>query len=423
MQISPKKILIVDIDNLILDILKEKIDLLDYIVDVFIATSYKEGLQIIIENNGDIHAAIINFNLPDAHNTEMVKYTIDKCIPTVVIMDDYSYNLKERLFSNDILEYISKDSKKGINNSIRAINRILVNKDTTVLIVDDSKIQRDILKEILQGIKLNVITANSSDEALHIIKEMRVKITIVLADYKIANKDEIGLTQELREDYDKDELGIIGLSNSSNPEVLIEFIKIGANDFIEKPYSKTEVIVRVNSLLHIMQLFDKKRELSFKDYLTGAYNRRYFYTSGTAIFDKAIRENRRLAVSTIDIDDFKHINDTHGHNIGDLCIIEVVKILNKNLRGSDLLSRFGGDEFVILLENITLKNTQTLFERIRNTFENNEIKTHNGFVKFTVSIGIFYGREESLVESIKVSDEALYYSKENGRNQIKVIER
>ena len=172
-----------------------------------------------------------------------------------------------------------------------------------------------------------------------------------------------------------------------------------------------------------MQLFEKTRELSFKDYLTGAYNRRYFYTSGTAIFEKVIRENKKLAVATIDIDDFKHINDTHGHNIGDLCIIEVVKILNKNLRGSDLLSRFGGDEFVILLENITLKNTQTLFERIRNTFENNEIKTHNGFVKFTVSIGIFYGREESLVESIKVSDEALYYSKENGRNQIKVIER
>jgi len=155
--------------------------------------------------------------------------------------------------------------------------------------------------------------------------------------------------------------------------------------------------------------------------MTGAYNRRYFYTTGTSIFDKAKRAKRDVAIATIDIDKFKNINDTYGHDIGDVCIINVVKVLKKNLRTSDLLSRFGGEEFVVLLENITLENTQKLFEKIRETFENNIIKANNYTINFTVSIGISYGIKEDLDAMIKISDDGLYFCKENGRNQVKII--
>lgn len=216
-------------------------------------------------------------------------------------------------------------------------------------------------------------------------------------------------------------IAIAVLSSSDKSDIPTQFIKIGANDFIEKPYTKTEVVTRVNALLHTMQLFEQTRELSYKDYMTGAYNRRYFYSSGISIYDKVKRDKRDVAVATIDIDKFKNINDTYGYDIGDVCIINVVKVLKENLRTSDLLSRFGGEEFVVLLENITLENTQMLFEKIRKAFEQNTINANDYTIKFTVSIGISYGLKEDLDAMIKISDDALYFSKENGRNQVKII--
>jgi diguanylate cyclase (GGDEF)-like protein len=245
---------------------------------------------------------------------------------------------------------------------------------------------------------------------------------LVLADYTIENTEgsSVTLISEIREKYDKDELGIIISSSSSEPDIATEIIKLGANDFIEKPFLQTEVTVRVNSLLDIMQLFKNTRELSHKDFMTGSYNRRYFNSSGSAIYDKAKREKKNVGLITIDIDNFKYINDKYGHDIGDTCIIKLVKLIQNNLRNSDLICRFGGDEFVLLLENISLKNIQIVCEKIRENIEKNVIKTSKDEIKFTVSIGISYGMKEYMYDMIKDSDKALYFSKNNGRNQIKV---
>lgn len=121
-----------------------------------------------------------------------------------------------------------------------------------------------------------------------------------------------------------------------------------------------------------------------------------------------------------DIDKFKNINDTYGHDVGDVAICEVANILNENLRDSDLMARFGGEEFCVLLENISLEEVERLFEKIRAVFENNIIKINGLEIKFTTSIGICYGMEDDLEEMIKKSDDGLYYCKNNGRNQIAI---
>jgi diguanylate cyclase (GGDEF)-like protein len=122
----------------------------------------------------------------------------------------------------------------------------------------------------------------------------------------------------------------------------------------------------------------------------------------------------------IDIDKFKNINDTYGHDIGDIAIQEVKKILDKNLRTSDLMARFGGEEFCILLEDITIENTKLLFEKIRKKFEENVIDADGTKISYTISTGIYFGFSDSLEDMIRLSDEALYIAKESGRNRVEI---
>jgi len=163
-------------------------------------------------------------------------------------------------------------------------------------------------------------------------------------------------------------------------------------------------------------------EIANKDFLTNAYNRRFFFDASQAIISRAKRNNYSLAIATIDIDHFKVVNDTYGHDAGDEAIKEVVKILNIQLRDSDLFARFGGEEFCIIIENISQEETLLIFEKIRLAFQDNVIQYNDLSISYTVSIGISYGFNNSINEMILTSDKALYNAKSNGRNQIQLIQ-
>jgi len=164
----------------------------------------------------------------------------------------------------------------------------------------------------------------------------------------------------------------------------------------------------------------KEKDKANRDFLTGLYNRRYFFDSGEQLFKKAVRNKENIAVAMLDIDKFKNINDTYGHDVGDVSLKEVARILNDNLRDYDLVARFGGEEFCILLENISIQKTQQLFENIRIAFENNIFEVNKDKISYKVSIGICYGIEKDLNTMVKKSDDGLYYCKNNGRNQIAI---
>jgi len=181
--------------------------------------------------------------------------------------------------------------------------------------------------------------------------------------------------------------------------------------------------------LYLIFLYQKSKYINHKlklqtvkDYMTGIYNRRYFFEVAEALYLRANRKHSKLAVIMIDIDDFKAINDTYGHDIGDLAIIEVRKVLERNLRKYDLFARFGGEEFCVLLDDISKEDVEKLFEKIRKDFENNRITSGDITIGYTVSFGIAYGMMSSLEKLIKVADKAVYASKQNGKNQVTIYE-
>ncbi len=417
-----KKLLIVDDDKLILSIFSEKFSENENL-ELLIATSYKGGVEHIVKNKNNIHAAIIDLNLPDAEDGEMANYTLSKKIPTVILTGKYNKSIKNTLLKYDTLDFITKDCKRSILNSIFTIKRILNNYDTNVLVVDDSKLQRNILKNILKTMYLNVFTAKNGKEALMIIENSKIDFSLVITDYNMPFIDGMELIAQLREDYNKDQLGIIALSSNNMPELSSEFIKIGANDYINKPYTKIEVITRVNSILDLLDLFKENREMAFKDFLTNSFNRRYFFTSGQTIFNKVKRKKENIAIAMIDIDNFKSINDNYGHDVGDISLKTTAKILKSSLRKSDLIARFGGEEFCIMLENISYENCVKLLKKLKTTFEENSIEYNNIELNFTISIGLYYGKATRLTDLIKFADKALITAKNNGKNQMQIYKK
>lgn len=414
-----KKILIVDDSTMTLSVLKKS--LLERLDDIEILTAqnYKDGLKYILKYGNKIAIAIIDLHLPDSKDGAMLDIIESNCIKSIVlsgVLDDKSRRL---IFSKDyVIDCIAKDGKKSIKSVVTSVNREFKNKDKEILVVDDSKTQLNSVEKILKKMNLKVTTARNGKEALDIINNSEKSFSLVLTDYHMPIIDGMELTFRLREEFGKDELGIIVLSSNNSPEIATEFLKIGANDYINKPYSETEVITRVNSNLDLVDLFKETKDMANKDFLTGLYNRRFFFESGNVILEKAKRENRNLTLAMFDIDKFKKINDTYGHEVGDIAICEVRKIVDKYLRSSDLVARFGGEEFCILIDNITFDDSKKLLEKIRLAFEENILKINGLELKFTVSIGAFYGINSNLEEMIKVADDGLYKCKNSGRNSV-----
>ncbi len=174
------------------------------------------------------------------------------------------------------------------------------------------------------------------------------------------------------------------------------------------------------------ELNEELQELSNRDPLTHSYNRRYFSDVSQKMLNLASRANHSLSVIILDIDNFKNINDNYGHSIGDNVIITLARSLEEYVRTSDVISRFGGEEFVILLYNVSLPNGKKIAEKIRKNIENLKIETKQGDVQFTLSLGVAqYDKEQdfnNLEHTISRADKALYLAKSGGKNQVIISE-
>ncbi len=414
-----KKVLIVDDSPTIINVFQSTMEDIPDIQALY-ATSYKEAMKHIRSNPDSIHAAILDYNLTDAPKGEVVALAGSHNIPTIVLTGNLDKHTQNVILKRSVVDFILKHDPTSIKTAIDSLKKILRRYDTTVLIVDDSKLSREMIKMSLESTHLNVLEAHDGQEAYEMITSGEHDITLLITDYQMPRLDGLDLTFKLREHYSKVTLGIIAISSAEDDETVSKFLKFGANDFINKPPLPNEVITTVNSNLEILNLFAQVQDLANKDFLTGAYNRRYFFDTGDTIFLKAKRKESLLAVAMLDIDKFKNINDTYGHDVGDIAIREIKKVIDKNLRKSDLFARFGGEEFCILLEDISLEDTQKLFEKIRSAFEENVLTVGDITFSYTISIGVAYGTADTLEEMVNLSDKALYYAKENGRNQVKI---
>ncbi len=408
-----ERILIIEDNRALSKILTKKMEKnLDY--EVVQAYSYDEAEEIINEND-DFFITLCDLNLPDAPDGEIVDFVISKGLPVIVLTGSIDEDLRKEMLGKNIVDYVYKGNIEDVNYIFTLIQRLSKNRDIKVLAVDDSLVFRKEIKKLLQSQMFSVLIAAHGEEALNYL-ENNQDIKLVLTDFNMPVIDGVELTKNIREKHDKDDMPIIGMTGSEDHLVSAKFLKIGANDFINKPFSKEELICRINNTLDAKEHLEMVTEMANKDFMTKAYNRRYFFQEVESFY----KTNSNFAIAMIDIDLFKKINDKYGHDLGDLVIITLANTLKYHTKGSDLVARFGGEEFCIALRDVNRKQAIGFFAKLRKEISDISINTINVKIKFSVSIGVAFSSDRKIDELLKEADEALYRAKENGRNRVEI---
>lgn len=383
--------------------------------EVHIATNYLEAKECLKKHRSEYHIVVTDLNLPDAPNGEIIDLINRAKLKSIVITGTFGEDLKEQFFEKGVVDYILKNSFNSYQYVIEQVGRLYHNLSINILIVDDSVTSINLLSHVLNRQNFTIFTATNGQEALVILKKQ--KINLMVTDYQMPDMDGIELTIETRKLFDKSQLSILGISAQSNNDLGTQFIKNGANDFLLKPFSLEEFVWRINLNLDAIKQLHKIQKLANEDYLTQLFNRRYFYTTGEKLvtFDQDHTQN--LTVAMLDIDKFKSVNDTYGHDVGDEVLIAFSALLKIHFK-QQLTARLGGEEFVVLFKNLPLTQVESALNIFRNELENLKINTSVGNLTITVSIGVSSEPDENLDLMLKHADEKLYLAKEQGRNRV-----
>jgi diguanylate cyclase (GGDEF)-like protein len=274
------------------------------------------------------------------------------------------------------------------------------------------------MSSLLENLFFKVISVAHGEEARGMLQTHR-DISLVLTDYNMPVMNGLELTKEIRKSRDKNDLAIIAISANNADDITALFLKNGANDYINKPFLKEEFSCRINNSIEALENIQLITHHANRDFLTGLYNRRYFFETMEEFMQEEESSHEQFAVGMIDIDLFKNVNDTYGHDTGDKAIIHLANILSSDTGHMDIVSRFGGEEFCVVLKNINQFSALDIFERLRKKVENSSLFSTKGEeVRFTISIGVAIYHEGSLEDTIDQADMKLYQAKHNGRNQV-----
>ena len=412
------KILIVEDNKALAKLIAKKMeDNTEMQVDI--AHSLAEA-QAFLTKAKDYFITLLDLNLPDAPNGEVVDFVASKGLPIIVLTGSMDDKTRETFMDKDIVDYVYKGNMSDVNYIFHMIDRLKNNKQYKVMVVEDVMQTRNDVKKILQNLQFQVFTAAHGEEAMNYFAD-NPDIKLVVSDYGMPVKDGLAVLKELREQKDKNELGVIMMTSANENVSGAVFLKNGANDFIAKPFLKEELICRVNNTIENMENINKIANFANKDFLTGLFNRRYFYDDMQEYLASLEENPMPYAVAVIDVDELKNINDKYGQDSGDKILKLLAKKLIDDTKSSDIAARFGGGEFCVLLKNVSQEDAVKFFVGLRAAIAANPINIKNESVKISVSIGVTFGKSDYNVDEIlELADEALYRAKENGKNRVEL---
>lgn len=320
-------------------------------------------------------------------------------------------------------------------------------KNLKVLYVEDNKDVRESSISLLQNFFDDIVIAIDGLDGLNKFKND--KFDLVISDIKMPKMNGVQMIKEIKK-LDKS-VSVIITTAHTETDFLIDSIQSGVDRYMLKPLGLDqiqEIVMQVcekiyyikknkeyeESLEELVEERTQKLEeaqkkllsMANKDYMTDLYNRRYFNDVSQTLIKLLHRDKKAFSLLMIDIDKFKLINDNYGHINGDKIIMSVAHTLLLLTRGSDIVVRFGGDEFVVILLNTKIQEATLVANKIRIQISNKEIDfIDKSVMKFTVSIGVAesdYVNDKDIDSLLHKADTALYESKRNGKNQVSVYD-
>ena len=288
-----------------------------------------------------------------------------------------------------------------------------------ILVADDDPITRISLQSLLTKRGYEVTTASDGDEA-HTILLRDDAPPLAIVDWMMPGRDGVEVCKDLRKAGKRSYTFVVMLSGRREKEDFIAGLEAGADDYVRKPFDIDELHARIRAAERILKLQEELRTKANEDELTGVLNRGAIVDILQRVLAHAARANEAVSVILVDLDNFKQINDMHGHPVGDAVLREVSTRLGWSLRAYDALGRYGGEEFLIVLPGCSTGNALEVAERVRGSVANEAVTTNAGELPVTISLGVA-GTDSPPVEMdalILGADKALYRAKQGVRNRV-----
>ena len=305
-----------------------------------------------------------------------------------------------------------------------------------ILVIEDSPKQADSIVKMLEDSGYTAIWANGGIEGLKMAKEQQPDL--VLLDVVMEDMDGHAVCRWLKVNESTRTIPVIMLTVKSDVNDRVEGLNVGADDYLPKPFEQQELEARIYAALRrrmareelqkrnseLEEMLHRVEYMAMTDSLTGLFNRRRFNDVLKREFATTWRYHNQLTCVMIDIDWFKNINDKYGHPAGDEVLKVVASLLNDSLREVDIVSRYGGEEFALLLPHTSKAQAMIAAERIMTSMRKARVETDEGVISFTVSMGLASVDDVQTNEAddlIRLADRALYEAKRLGRDQIVIF--
>lgn len=286
-----------------------------------------------------------------------------------------------------------------------------------ILVIDDDEVLLSSIHHMLSiaGFDVEVL----SDPSHNLEEMLNRQPDCIILDIMMPDMDGFYVMQHIRNDVQRQFTPVLMLTARADLADKYKGFQLGADEYLTKPFHFEELMLRIKTLISRVE---KYRSLSLRDSLTGLHNRRYLLDRLQELFVAHARKPQEATLSIIDLDFFKRVNDTYGHPCGDTVLKTFASFLQEKLRETDIITRYGGEEFVIVLPHTPFEQAQDILNRLREDFSRTEIHCSCQNVSFfqTFSCGIAkLGVDgHDIISLIEQADKALYLAKFKGRNRI-----
>ncbi|MCA1621196.1 MAG: diguanylate cyclase [Acidobacteria bacterium] len=304
-----------------------------------------------------------------------------------------------------------------------------------ILVADDEPVILALIKRRLEWEEYRVVTAEDGGRAVEAAR--RALPDLIILDVMMPVLDGLQACRLLKDDPATRDIPVIFLSALDDTDTKVSGLALGADDYVSKPFRVEELLARVRVAIRLKRERDCLRqraeelrrsaeaasEMSMTDALTGLLNRYGLQRALQRELSEARRYARPLSCLLLDIDFFKAVNDTYGHAAGDAALVQAARALTESVRGSDVVCRYGGEEFLVLAPETAAPGAAALAEKIRQAFSTRLFGDGARTFPLTLSVGVAELRDsESGNDMIARADEALYHAKQSGRDRVEAAE-
>ena len=316
------------------------------------------------------------------------------------------------------------------NEAVRVMGQAQQAVDTgpgRVLVIDNRAAIAERIRAALAG-RHHVAIAADPQQALDVMASTDGGFELIVVNLDMEGIDALRICSQLKSTEQSRQTPILIIVDPDDHQRLLRALDLGVNDYLIRPIDKQELTARVSTQIRRYRFAEQLRthvraslEMAVTDALTGLYNRRYLETQLSQLMEHAANRGKPLAILTLDVDYFKAVNDTHGHDAGDRVLQEIAGRIRANIRNIDLACRTGGEEFVVVLPGTDIQTAERVGERIRRAVASKSFNAGpDCHLTITASLGIAAnsGFEDRVEDILKRADQALYRAKREGRNRV-----